>query len=85
MKKKTVRKPVNAEVRAKKRPAAPAAASGNPIAELMTASAQALGLTIEPAWEANVKFNLHLILRHAALVDEFPLPDDAEPAPIFHA
>ena len=24
-------------------------------------------------------------LRHAALVDEFVLPDDAEPAPVFHA
>ena len=48
-------------------------------------SAQALGLTLDPSWQAGVKFNLQLILRHAALVDEFPLPDDAEPAPIFHA
>ena len=34
---------------------------------------------------AGVKFNLELILRIAALVDEFPLPDEAEPAPVFHA
>jgi hypothetical protein len=52
---------------------------------LVAASAQALGLTLDPAWQAGVKFNLQLILRHAALVDEFALPDDAEPAPVFHA
>jgi hypothetical protein len=52
---------------------------------LVAASAQALGLTLDPAWQAGIKFNLQLILSHAAAVDEFPLPDDAEPAPIFHA
>ncbi len=52
---------------------------------LVAATAHALGLTLDPAWQASVKFNLQLILRHAALVDKFPLPDDAEPAPIFHA
>jgi hypothetical protein len=26
-----------------------------------------------------------LILRHAKLIDEFPLADDIEPAPVFHA
>jgi hypothetical protein len=51
----------------------------------VTASAQALGLTLDPAWHDSIAFNLRLILRHAALVDEFALPDDAEPAPIFHA
>jgi hypothetical protein len=52
---------------------------------LVAASAQALGLNIEPAWYGGVKFNLQLILRIGALLDEFPLPDDAEPAPVFHA
>jgi 1-carboxybiuret hydrolase subunit AtzG-like len=52
---------------------------------LVAASAQALGLALDPAWEAGVSFNLQLILRHAAVVDQFPLPDEAEPAPIFHA
>jgi hypothetical protein len=52
---------------------------------MVAAAALALGLPIDPAWQANVKFNLQLILRHAALVDEFPLPDDAEPAPVFRA
>src|ERR1700691_2288783 len=50
---------------------------------MVAAAALALDLPIDPAWQANVKFNLQLILRHAALVDEFPLPDDAEPAPVF--
>jgi len=52
---------------------------------LVAASARALALPLDPSWESGVKFNLQLILRHAALVDEFPLPDDAEPAPVFHA
>jgi hypothetical protein len=55
------------------------------IAALVAAGAQALGLTIDPAWRDSVVFNLRLILRHAALVDEFALPEDAEPAPVFHA
>jgi hypothetical protein len=52
---------------------------------LVTASAQALGLALDPTWRDSIAFNLRLILRHAALVDEFALPDDAEPAPVFHA
>jgi hypothetical protein len=55
------------------------------IDSLVTASAEALGLTIDPAWRHSVKSNLRLVLDHAARVDAFPLPDDAEPAPIFHA
>ncbi len=65
---------------------APAAAKpADPIDALVAANARALGLTLDPAWQTSVAFNLRLILRHAALVDEFKLPDDAEPAPIFHA
>jgi hypothetical protein len=79
MKRKTTPKAPHAK------PHANAPQTHDPVAALVAASAPALGLAIEPAWEANVKFNLHLILRHAALVDEFPLPDDTEPAPIFHA
>jgi hypothetical protein len=57
----------------------------NPSDAFAVASAQALGLALDPAWHKSIAFNLRLILRHAALVDEFALPDDAEPAPIFHA
>jgi hypothetical protein len=52
---------------------------------LIAASAAALGLPIDPAWRANVKFHLQLTLAHAARVDEFPLPDEIEAAPVFHA
>jgi hypothetical protein len=52
---------------------------------LVAANARVLGLTLDPAWHEAVAFNLRLILRHAALVDEFALSDDAEPAPVFHA
>jgi Protein of unknown function (DUF4089) len=65
--------------------AAVAAKIADAINGLVSASAQALGLKIEPAWYGGVKFNLQLILRIGALVDEFSLPDCAEPAPVFHA
>ena len=49
------------------------------------ASAALLGLTIEPAWRAPVRANLAVSLRRGALVLDFPLHDDAEPAPVFVA
>jgi hypothetical protein len=52
---------------------------------LVEASAQALGIQLERGWSEGVAFNLRLILRHAKLVDEFPLADDIEPAPVFYA
>ena len=55
------------------------------IEDLMAASAQALGLTIDPSWRDSVRFHLRLVLDHAARVDAFELPDDSEPAPVFHA
>ncbi len=52
---------------------------------LVAASAQALALPIDPAWQTGVRLNLRLILMHATLVDEFSLPDETEPAPVFRA
>jgi hypothetical protein len=94
MKRKTASKP--RPVRAKSRGQRPARAprtrraaisakQDDLIELLVAANAQALGLTIEPAWRGGVKFHLRLILDHAARVGELPLPDDAEPAPIFRA
>ena len=65
------------------KPAATKAA--DPIDALVAANARSLGLTLDPAWHQGVAFNLRLILHLGALVDEFKLPDDAEPAPVFHA
>jgi hypothetical protein len=86
MKRKAGRKPKSAPAK-RPRPARPAAKTKpeNSIDAFVVASAQALGLTLEPARHRSIAFNLRLILRHAALVDEFALPDDAEPAPVFHA
>jgi hypothetical protein len=49
------------------------------------ASAQVLGLTIQPAWRASVCANLAFTFNTAALVADFELPDEAEPAPVFTA
>jgi len=86
MKRKTGRKAKPARAK-RPRPARAAAKTkpGNSGDAFIAASAQALGLTLESAWHDSIAFNLRLILRHAALIDEFALPDDAEPAPVFHA
>ena len=49
----------------------------------VNAMARALGIAIAPEWRAAVKANLAVTFRMAALVAEFPLPDEAEPAPVF--
>ena len=69
----------------KARPHAASAANQDALAGLVAAGAAALALPIDPAWQAGVKLYLQLLFMHAALVDEFPLPDEAEPAPVFRA
>jgi hypothetical protein len=49
------------------------------------AVATALALPVEEAWRPAVRANLEVSLRLAKLVDEFPLPDETEPASIFSA
>ena len=53
--------------------------------DLVEAQARALGVALEPSWKPAVRANLDVILRMAAMVDGFPLPDEAEPAPIYRA
>ena len=57
----------------------------DPLDGFIDAAARALDLPVEPAWRPAIKANLQVTLRQAALVSEFALPDDAEPAPIFRA
>ncbi len=57
----------------------------DPLDDMVNAGAQALGIPLEPQWTAEVKTQLQVILRHGALVAEFPLPDELEPAPVFKA
>jgi hypothetical protein len=61
------------------------AATHDPLDKFIESAAQALALPVERSWQPAVKFNLQVILRQAALFTEFPLPDDAEPAPVFTA
>ena len=52
---------------------------------LIEANGKVLGLPIEPEWKPAILANLQVTLRMAAMVAEFELPDDAEPAPVFEA
>ncbi len=61
------------------------ATGSDPLDGFIDAAARALQLPIEPEWKPAVKANLAVTLKHAAAVAEFPLPDDAEPAPVFKA
>ena len=53
--------------------------------DYITAAASALALPVAPKWWPAVKANLAVTLEHGALVAEFALPDEAEPAPVFKA
>ena len=53
--------------------------------QFIEAAARTLALPIEPEWKTTIRANLEMTLKHAALVDEFPLPDEAESAPVFKA
>jgi hypothetical protein len=57
----------------------------DPLNAAIAAGANMLGLTIEPSWLPSVRANLEVSLRLGKLVDEFPLPDEHEPASIFKA
>ncbi|KQT61042.1 hypothetical protein ASG52_17565 [Methylobacterium sp. Leaf456] len=49
------------------------------------AVAGALGIALDPAWIAPVAANLRVLHAAAATVGAFPLPDEAEAAPVFTA
>jgi hypothetical protein len=59
--------------------------SSDPLDSFIDASAAALELSIEPAWKPAVRANLDVSLRMARMVQEFPLPDEIEPASIYEA
>jgi hypothetical protein len=53
--------------------------------DYVDAVASALALPIDPAWKPAVRANLEVTFKLARLVDEFPLPDEIEPASVFAA
>jgi hypothetical protein len=63
----------------------PKAAVQSHLDAFIDAAAHALGLPLRPEWRPAVRFNLEVTLRQAALVTDFHLPDEAEPAPVFRA
>ena len=64
---------------------AASASAREPMDDFIEAAARALGLPAEPEWRPAIKANLQVTLRLGTLVAELALPDDAEPAPVFHA
>ena len=59
--------------------------AAEPLDEYIDAVAKALALPVEEAWRPAVRTNLDVSLRLARLVDDFALPDETEPAPVFTA
>jgi hypothetical protein len=59
--------------------------AADPLDDYIDAAAKALALPVEAAWKPAVRANLEVSLRLARLVDEFPLPNEAEPASVFAA
>jgi hypothetical protein len=57
----------------------------DPLDAYIDAAAQALGIPIEPEWKSEIRANLEVTFKLAALVAEKELPDDAEPAPVYQA
>ncbi|WP_019903491.1 DUF4089 domain-containing protein [Methylobacterium sp. 77] len=49
------------------------------------AASALLGIPLDPAWVAAVGANLTVLHAASGLVAGFPLPDVAEPAPVFTA
>ena len=56
-----------------------------PLDDYIDAVSKTLALPIEEAWKPAIRANLDVSLRLARLVDEFTLPDEIEPAPVFSA
>jgi hypothetical protein len=59
--------------------------AANPLDDYIDAAGKALSLPIEGTWKPAVRANLEVSLKLARLVDEFPLPDETEPASVFAA
>lgn len=53
--------------------------------DFIKAAAKSLDLSLDPAWKPAIRSNLEVTFKLARLVEEFPLPDDAEPAPVYKA
>ena len=57
--------------------------AADPLDDYIDAVSKALALPIKEEWRPAVRANLEVSLRLARLVDEFPLPDEIEPASVY--
>lgn len=57
--------------------------STDPLDTYIDAVAGALALPVEAAWKPAIGANLDVTLKMARMVQEFPLPDEIEPACIY--
>jgi hypothetical protein len=57
----------------------------DPTDDFIEAAAKSLGLSLDPAWKPSIRSNLEVTFKLARLVEEFPLSDEAEPAPVYKA
>ena len=55
------------------------------IDDLIDAGASLLALPVERAWKPSIRAHLAVTFRLARLIEDFPLPDDIEPAATFRA
>ena len=83
------RKPLSHKAKSARRARPPArplrSRKPDDVSALAAAGVKALALPVEPARDAGITFNLQLLLKHAALIDGFALPDESEPALVFRA
>jgi 1-carboxybiuret hydrolase subunit AtzG-like len=57
----------------------------DPLDAYIDAAAAALNIPIQQEWKSEIRANLDVTFKLAALVAEKELPDDAEPAPVYQA
>jgi len=57
----------------------------DPLDDYIDAAARLLALPMHDAWRPAIRAHLEGSFRLARLVEEFPLPDETEPASVFTA
>jgi hypothetical protein len=57
----------------------------NDLDAFIDAGTRLLGIEIRPEWREAIRLHLAISLAHTRAVGEFPLSDEADPAPVFKA
>ncbi len=67
------------------RPLSPPMTDPSDLDALIAAVPWLFGIAIRPEWRDPIRLHLSISLDHARNVADYPLPDDADPAPVFTA